>query len=901
MLSRVRRFLDIRAGEGLPVLLSFLYVAAVVAAFLLAKPLRNSLFLREYGPYALAYAYAAVPLALSLFIPVYSRIAARVGSRLATTGTLVFFSLNVLGFWWAFTTRPFELLPAVFYVWVNCFGVIAPVQAWSFANSLFDARQARRLFGLIGAGASVGAIAGGLMARYLVEPVGGTVNMMLVLAGLILLAAVIVGIASRRLKKRTPSRGRRRTPQTLSESLRTIASRPYLRLMAMLVVLVAIVTQWTNFQLSLVANGRFGGDADALTRFFGTFNYILGAVGFTLQVLATGALLRTFGVASVVLLLPLALAFGSALTVLFPVFLAVLLTNAADYSLRFSVDKAGYELLYLPIPPTERQGIKNALDLIVNRVADAAGGILLGLATGGFLMLPGAGFMVAGTATMTFILAVVWVVVAWRMRRAYVGAIGDSIHRYRIDTEHSTMAEAARSVEETLSARLSSQDADDVRFALDALLGMRSPQSYPELHALLTHPDPGIRRDALAVLTRTGDRRARLVAEGLLRDRDLEVRTQALLYLAREGGFDPLQRIQELGAFDDLSIRAGLVAFLAAKGPARNEEAARLMLVQMTESDDPRDRAEAARLLAMIDDPPVALLELLANDLDGDVARAAIRAAERVKPLELLDCLLLALARPEIVDDAVTAIAALGDDAVPLLEAALVDASLPLEARREIPAVLVQIGSYAAHRALLSGLLDADAPLRHRVISSLNKLKGRQPDLELDPTTIELLLAAEIAGHYRSYQLLVQLGSSGAVVAALRHSMEQELERIFRLIGLLARRAAVHDAYIGVRSTDSLVRANALEYLENVLKPELREVLLPLIDPQVSEAGRAAIGARLIGTTIETTEEAMATLLASPDPWLRSRAEIAAHRVAEQAGPEHTPAPMSMDASLGAG
>jgi AAA family ATP:ADP antiporter len=667
MLSRVRRFLDVRTGEGLPVLLSFLYVAAVVSAFLLAKPLRNSLFLREYGPYALAYAYAAVPLALSVFIPVYSRIAARVGSRLATTGTLVFFSLNVLGFWWAFTSWRFELLPALFYVWVNCFGVIAPVQAWSFANSLFDARQARRLFGLIGAGASFGAIAGGLMARYLVEPVGGTVNMMLVLAGLIGLAALVVGIASRRLKKRTVSRQPRKAPQTLAESLHTIAGRPYLRLMATLVVLVAIVTQWTNFQLSLVADQQFGGDADSLTRFFGTFNYILGAVGFTVQVLATGPLLRTFGVASVILLLPLSLAFGSAFTLLFPVFLAVLLTNAADYSLRFSVDKAGYELLYLPIPPGERQGIKNALDLIVNRVADAAGGILLGLATGGFLMLPGAGFLVRGTAAMTFILATVWVLVAWRMRRAYVGAIGDSIHRYRIDTEHSTLAEAARSVEETLSAKLASDDPGDVRFALEALLGMRSPQSYPELHALLTHEDPAIRRDALAVLTRAGDRRARLVAEGLLRDRDLEVRTQALLYLARDGGFDPLQRIQELGAFDDFSIRAGLVAFLAAKGPARNEEAARVILVQMTESEDARDRAEAARLLAMIDDPPLALLELLVNDLDPDVARAAVRAAERIKAIGLLDCLLLALGRPDTSDDAVSAVAALGEEAVPLL------------------------------------------------------------------------------------------------------------------------------------------------------------------------------------------------------------------------------------------
>src|SRR5512145_302441 len=146
MLPRVRRFFDIRSGEGLPVLFAFLYVACVVAAFLLAKPLRNSLFLKEYGPYALAYVYAAVPLVLWVFLTVYAQLAAKVGMRMVATGTLVFFSLNVLAFWYAFRFAPFDWLPAAFYVWVNCFGVIAPVQAWSFANTLFDLRQARRLF-----------------------------------------------------------------------------------------------------------------------------------------------------------------------------------------------------------------------------------------------------------------------------------------------------------------------------------------------------------------------------------------------------------------------------------------------------------------------------------------------------------------------------------------------------------------------------------------------------------------------------------------------------------------------------------------------------------------------------------------------------------------------------------
>src|SRR5688500_12526325 len=407
MVRRLRRLLDVRPGEGAPVLLSFLYVAFVVAAFLLAKPLRNSLYLSEYGPYALVYAYVAVPLVLWMFVPVYTAVALRTGTRLATIGTLLFFSSNVVLFWWTFRTRPFELLPALFYVWVNCFGVIAPVQAWSFANSLFDARQAKRLFGVIGAGASLGAILGGVLARYLVEPVGGTVNLLLVLAALIALAAVIVAIASRRLKRRHAGPRRPRPVHPVAQSLKAISRTPYLRLLAAVVMLVAIVTQWTTFQLSVVAANRFD-DADALTRFFGEFNFLMGAAGFVLQLLLSARAIQAFGVGGVVLILPLTLAFGSALTVLAPVFLAVVLTNAMDQSLRFSVDKAAYELLYLPIVPGERQGVKNTLDIIANRISDAVGGVVLGLATGGFFMIPGAGCGIRGTAAMALVMTLIW-------------------------------------------------------------------------------------------------------------------------------------------------------------------------------------------------------------------------------------------------------------------------------------------------------------------------------------------------------------------------------------------------------------------------------------------------------------------------------------------------------------
>ena len=190
--------------------------------------------------------------------------------------------------------------------------------------------------------------------------------------------------------------------------------------------------------------------------------------------------------------------------------------------------------------------------------------------------------------------------------------------------------------------------------------------------------------------------------------------------------------------------------------------------------------------------------------------------------------------------------------------------------------MLVRIGTAEAEQSLIGSLLQADVTLRHRVIASLNKLRTLHPEVNLDPSTINLLLAAEIAGHYRSYQVLgplkERLKDEDPVLQAMRHAMDQELDRIFRLMALLLPHVGLHDAYVGLRSSDELVRANSLELLDNVLDPELRQLLVPLLDAQVSTDERIAIANRLVGAPLDTAEQAVETLLSSEDPWLRSSA-----------------------------
>lgn len=918
MTTPVVRWLDLRRGEMAPVAFSFAYVAVVVASFLLAKPIRNGLFLQQYGPYALVYVYAAVPAALSIFVPATGWLASRIGPRAMIVASLWFFCANVLLFWALFRFAQLWILPAVFYVWVNCFGVVAPVQAWSFVSSLFDTRQAKRLFGLIGAGASLGGMAGGLLGQLLVRRVGGTVNLLLVLAAIIGVAALIVSTAIRRMPRRTSRLGRAAIdlpplPATsrvpFAASVQTVWRSRYLRLIAAMVFLVAIATQWIGFQFSVAANARFEGNADRLTHFFSSFNVYFGIVAFLLQILATGPLLRRFGMTVTIMLLPFSLLCGSALILIAPMLWPVLLTAGLDQGLRFSVDKASYELLYLPLTFRERSQLKPVIDMVVNRGADAVGAVLLGIATQGFFGLGGFGFGLRGTAAVNLGLLVLWTTVAWRLRSEYVVSIGESIRTHRLEAERAAAASVERTGADAIDHMLASEEYDQILYALAALQAQPESRAHPALTRLLQHGSADIRCRALRLLNEVGETAATSEVERLIADDDLATRTEALLFVSRHAAIDPVARIRELRDFPEYCIRASVAAYLATPGPAQNLDAARAILRAMIDENGPGAqgvRREAARLVELrpeVFSSEVGLF-LLPDEQDIVVLRHAIRAAGRLRSADHATRLIPRLAHPELTDDVAQALARMGDDVLPQLQLALFDPKLSIESRRAIPGILARIGTPAAEGLLVNALLQADAGLRHRIIVSLNKVHAALPYLFADPEAIELVLAAEIMGHYRSYQVLDALSHGpdrDEIANGMRLAMDQELERIFRLIALAMPRLDLHSAYVALNAPDRTVRANALEFLETSLKPDLARLLLPLIDPQVTVSERVAIANRLVGASIDSTIHAIETLLASEDSWLRQTAHAARARLWQAEMPE-APTPQEAEpAAIGAG
>ena len=722
---------DQRPGVYAAVLL-FLYLFLILTGYVATKATRDALFIARFGSGALPYTDVASAIGVMAAMAIYLRLGRRLSLPLLQTGALAVFAAAGAAFWWMGPRVESSWLLPVLYVWASIFGVVLPVQVWTLANHVITPRQAKRLFGIIGSGAISGCIAGGFLTRT-VAPRAGAEALLLITA--VALAAPI-GLVWAIWRARIPSGAPEGTAAErgstggadgagLLAGLALLRRRRYLSTLALVVMLSSLVTTIAAWRSRAVAAGAIH-DTNDLAAFFGGFLFYAGLLSLATQILATGPLLRRFGLGPALLVLPLALAGGSAALVLTGSLAAAVALRGSDQVLRYAIDRPATELLYLPLSDADTFVAKSIIDTVLVRAGDTLGSLLV-LAALAVSVGP------AGLAVVGLALSLVWLAGTRVMRREYVRTLQDNIRAHRLGAER--LAEAT------------SRD----RTAADAVAEV-----------------------------------ARL--EARLADADPAVRTDAFLALARLTTVNPLERLSDLGAVQDVSLHLSLVAYLSRPGPQQNPTAARLLL-------------------------------------DAAFAAAAAEPAARIQLARALDVL---------PDDT---LADLADSAVPLV-GELLDARHAPDLRRLAPGLLRRLATPAADRTLVDHLADPDPDVRRDILSALNTLRQHAPDRPLDREAVETALAAEILGHYRSHQILAA-GPAGAV------DLEGELERIFRMLKLLYPAHDLQSAYVGARSANPGVQDHALEFLEHTLPPKLWELLVPLLDREANPEARRALDAAL--------------------------------------------------------
>lgn len=406
--TRLRRFLGIHRDELKSVLIAAAFFFCVLSALMLLRPAREALGMQR-GMEAVRWLFIATVFVTFLLNPLFGLLVSRLRRLAFTIASYLFIIAGLLGFHALLTLAPGavgELSGQVFYVWFSVCNLFATMLFWALMADRFTPEQARRLFGVIAVGGTLGAIFGPWLARMLVHPLG-TPALLPIAAGFLLLAlAAAWWLAS------IPQAGAGRDPRHVSgdsapviggnawEGLRCILRSPYLLAICAYVLIVAVMATFIYFtRLQMVA--ELGTDRDLRTATFAEIDMITQAATLLLQALASGHLMKRLGTATALALLPLTAALGFLGLAIAGSLAALIAFEATFRAVQRGIMRPARETLFTVVSRSERYKAKSFIDTFVYRSGDVAGA-----QTEGALMRLGMGL--AALTALAVPLAAVW-------------------------------------------------------------------------------------------------------------------------------------------------------------------------------------------------------------------------------------------------------------------------------------------------------------------------------------------------------------------------------------------------------------------------------------------------------------------------------------------------------------
>lgn len=415
-------FADVRAGEGVGVVLMAVTVFLLLAGYYLLKTAREALILTEGGAEVKAYSSAAQALLLLAVVPLYGWVSAKVARIPLMSTTALFFAVNLVLFYIIGGTG--TRIGVVFYIWLGIFNVFVISQFWSFANDLYTEAQGRRLFPFIGVGSSLGAWIGAEASVPLVERLqAGPYSLMIVTAVILVVSlGLIIGVNRREAARDPETAAEGAQPLTGAGGFQLVMRDRYLFWIAVLVVLLNVVNSAGEFILGKLVIGeaarQFADESQLAERqrfvagFYGSFFGNVNLLGLLLQLFVTSRLMRYLGVRGTLFVLPVLALVSYSVMAVAPLLMIVkalkTLENSTDYSIQNTVRQA----LFLPTTRDAKYKAKAAIDTFFMRLGDVA---QAGIVRAGTAM----GASVAGFAWFTVGLTVAWLWVAGQIAREH--------------------------------------------------------------------------------------------------------------------------------------------------------------------------------------------------------------------------------------------------------------------------------------------------------------------------------------------------------------------------------------------------------------------------------------------------------------------------------------------------
>ena len=865
---------EVREEEGRGLVLMFVYSFLAMTSYNIVKPLATGKFISDIGAENLPYVLLVAGFLIGGVMQVYTRGISRLPQRWIIPVTQMGMVVLLLVFWALFRAGQ-DWASIGVYFFRLILGLLLISQFWTLANDVYDPRQAKRLFGFIGGGASLGGLTGSAILAFTVQRVGPN-NLLLLSAALLMMCTgiVVAVLRSEKPELKTIATAGEEKGVGGREALRMLRESKHLQVISMVIGFAAMGASIIETQLNLAAEAFEGREAEgAITALLGTVQLYTSAVGFVIQVWLTSKIHRYLGIGFALLLLPISLSGTAVLMLLSGALWTPMTARVLDTSLRYTVDKTTREILFLPLPQDVKYQAKPFVDVTIDRVAKGLVGVLILI-----LIKPwglGLGWQQLSLASLGMV--GLWIYMAFRARQGYLASFRETIAQQGVKPTEVRLSVADLSTVETLVEELAHPDESRVLYAIDVLESLDKRHLITPL--LLHHESAAVRARALEALkgarSEIADRWVPTI-EKMIGDQSPDVRAAAIGALASLRNEDAPALARSLLDDHDPRIAATAAVVLAGSPQPDDRAAAENALAALAadtrDSASPVRRDLAAAIRQVGDSRSKDLLIPLLHDPEPEVAEEAMKSVRELGTSDFLfaPTLISLLGNRRLKSGARETLVGYGPTVVDVLKYFLRDPDEDKWVRRHIPATLSRIPCQQSMDILVTALDEPDGFLRFKVLSAIDKLRREHPSLSFKQEPIETLTLREARKYFNRlglhYNLFVRakMPKDCVLAPALDEKLVRSVDRIYRLLGLLYPWKDVAAARWAIEHGAPRGRANALEYLDNILASQLRRRVLPILEDLPLEE-KVRRGNVMLKTRPRDVEETLLELINDDD------------------------------------
>jgi AAA family ATP:ADP antiporter len=811
----LRRILNIKPGEGKLALLLFLYFFLITAPYMIIKALRTTTFLVKEGAGALPVAYLLATVATGLVVLFHSKLQFRMSIRALIIASLVFFVVSGLLLQWVLQTefgRRSAFLSYFYWVWASVLIVVLITHFWMTINELFNPREAKRLIGFLNSGGILGAVLGGLLVGFLSEGALGVwllpLGCVMLFAGVFVVGAIF-SIEEERLAAvgGRPAEEKERGGQRAGfrDSFDSVRKNKFLVLIAGIVAIGVIVSICIEFQFLSAAVAHFVGRPRAMQSFFGFFDPALTVFAFFLNYLMAGYFIKKLRVVRSLMLTPTVLLVCSLAILLTPfALLSGIIIRGSEESLDFSLNHPVREILYIPVAAHLKHKAEAFIDMFVYQFGKVLGALVL-LVFALLMKKEIDGLTPVFNPGLAKDLS--WVVIAFLILWALLGLKSGKEYLATLKANIRPLWDRA---EQVLKEKLDLESAKMVFDTIDS-------RNYSSVLYFL-HLFDLLAKDQLSPEIK------RIVAE-----KSLEVRTTALndRFEAEGAGHLP----ETSGEFlpEDIVTEIPIIMSSADYQQLMTPYLENVLRETRGSEIEKMELAKAAGLMQ----PNSPLADWLTRLIDDDSPRVsclALRSAARLKKESYIPAIIRKLDNFVTLEDAIGALREYGDTAIGVLEEILHDGLQETALRMAVVEVLGRIGTRKAVRALTEELEHGAGKLDEGIIDALDRIRSENMEIPLSASAAKRKTFSLIKKYCQTYIDIQHQDPGGEKAGLQRRYLESCFADIFKLLGLYYPQRDIRTAYQNIKAGTRNSFAHATEWLDNALKKDVKDAILPMIE-----------------------------------------------------------------------